>query len=241
MQLSERLGAVAAFVTPGSIVADVGCDHAYTSIYMAENKIASHIIAMDINEGPVRIASDNVNAYNMQKYIEVRQSDGLKSLAASDNIDTVLISGMGGNLMIDILKSNNPVMSSVKELVLQPQSDICRVRHYLHDNGFKIIREKMVVDGGKYYTVIKAARGQQTFDREYEYIYGKYLIEECDEVFVNYLKKLYAANTGIIKSLDKPGGDIHICRIKELNRDNAIISAILENTTGMEETQYEND
>ncbi len=229
MQLSKRLAAVASFVDCGSTVADIGCDHAYTSIYIAENKISLKVIAMDINAGPVNIAKNNVKVHGMQKYIEVRQSDGLKGISIKDNVDTVIISGMGGNLVCSILQSNDEVINNVNTLILQPQSDIYRVRHFLHDNGFKITAEKMVTDGGKYYTVIKAARGTQTFINEYEYIYGKYLIDTGDEILMDYLKKLYMSNIKIINRLSGSDSDIHIDRCRELKCDNMVISGILKN------------
>ncbi len=227
MQLSKRLYAAASFVTKGSVVADIGCDHAYTSIYIAENGIAKRVIAADINEGPVRTAKENVKACGMQKYIEVRQSCGLEKLRPEDNVDTLLISGMGGNLIIDILKGNAPVMENVKELILQPQSDIYRVRHFLHDTHFKIDAEKMIYDNEKYYTVIKAVRGTQTFDNEYEYIYGRYLIDNRDEIFMRYLKKLYASNLSIIDSLNKRDSETQAQRRMQLISDNEIISKLL--------------
>ena len=230
MQLSKRLYAVASFVTQDSVVADIGCDHAYTSIYLAENKIARHIIAADINAGPVSIAKDDIKTHNLQQYIDVRQSDGLMGICEEDNVDTILISGMGGNLIIDILRSNKPVMENVRELILQPQSDICRVRHFLHDTGFKIINEKMLLDNEKFYTIIKAVKGTQTFDKEYEYIYGKYLIDNCDETLECYLRKLYASNMNIINSLSDSDSDIHIQRCRQLLDNNKIVSDLLEKT-----------
>lgn len=228
MQLSERLRMTASFVTKGSVVADIGCDHAYTSIYLVMSGIARHVIATDINEGPVRIAKDNVKAHNMQKYIEVRQADGLGGLGKEDNVHTVLISGMGGNLIINILKTNDSVMACAGELVLQPQSDIYRVRHFLHDVGFMITKEKMLVENGKYYTIIKAVRGWQRYDNEYEYTYGKYLIDNRDDVFMEYLKKLCITNVGIMNTLTDKDSDSHIRRRRQLMEENRIISGILD-------------
>ena len=103
MQLSERLGAVADFVTPMSRLADVGTDHAYVPIFLVkENRITS-AIAMDIVDGPLKRAHDNICMYGMQDKIETRKSDGLKNLRPGE-ADTVVIAGMGGLLICRILE-----------------------------------------------------------------------------------------------------------------------------------------
>ena len=102
MQISERLKSIAECVNKGNIVADIGCDHGLTSIYMIVNNIAEYVYAMDINEGPLYAAHTNVKRYGLDKRIELRISDGIKALEESDNVQTILISGMGGQLIIDI-------------------------------------------------------------------------------------------------------------------------------------------
>lgn len=155
MQLSKRLKSVADFVTEGNRVADIGCDHAYTSIYLMENQIASHVIAMDINKGPLERAKKNIKLAGLESYIETRLSNGADKLEPEE-VDTILIAGMGGNLMVNILSNRKPVIDEVSELILQPQSEIFLVRKYLEEIGFDIIEESMLIDEGKYYVIIKA-------------------------------------------------------------------------------------
>jgi len=154
MIISNRLSKVANLVTIGNRVADIGCDHAYTSIYLIKNKISSKIIAMDINQGPLDRALENIKKYQYNKYIETRLSNGLDKLK-KDEVDTILISGMGGNLIVDILDKNLDTVYKVKELILQPQSDIYKVREYIKRIGFMIIDEDILIDEDKYYNIIK--------------------------------------------------------------------------------------
>ena len=96
MQLSKRLSAVAGFVTPGYKVADVGCDHAFTSIYLVANHISPQVIAMDVNLGPLERAKENIEKYKVEDRIIIRRSDGIKELEPGE-VDSVILAGMGRN------------------------------------------------------------------------------------------------------------------------------------------------
>ena len=118
MQISHRLERVASNVTCGGVVADIGCDHGFTSIYLIENKMADHVIAMDINKGPLERAKDHVREYNMENDIELRLSDGAKELVPGE-ADTLLISGMGGMLITKILNDSKEVVTTVRYFACQ--------------------------------------------------------------------------------------------------------------------------
>ena len=153
--LSERLRAVTELVTKGNRVADIGCDHAYTSIYLVEKGIVPCAIAMDINAGPIERAKENVALYGLTDKIAVRRSDGVKELRA-DEADTLLITGMGGLLMKKILSDKPEVTVASKELVLQPQSEVEELRRFLHSIGFVITAEQMRKEDGKFYVMFRA-------------------------------------------------------------------------------------
>ena len=135
MQLSLRLKTVADSVTGGNRVADVGCDHAYIAIHLAENNIAPRVVAMDVNKGPLSKAMENIEIRGLEDRIETRLSDGLARLNPGE-ADTVVIAGMGGALMVRILTEGESALKEVKELILQPQSEIFLVRRHLHTNGY---------------------------------------------------------------------------------------------------------
>ncbi len=155
MNLSKRLRMVADCVTKGNVVADVGCDHAYISIYLVEGKVAPGTIALDVNEGPLLRAQENIVSYGFESLISTRLSDGLHKLEPKE-ADSIVIAGMGGALMIRILEEGSECVKAAKELILQPQSEIWRVREYLHNLNFEITKEDMCIDEGKYYTVLHA-------------------------------------------------------------------------------------
>lgn len=200
MQLSKRLQAVAGMVTPGNRVADIGCDHAYTAIYLLTNRISPYVVAMDINQGPLDRAMENVERYGVADKISIRKSDGLKMLHPGE-VDTILIAGMGGRLMLQILTSRMKLVSAAKELVLQPQSEAYLVRKTLKELGYIIIKENMLKEDGKYYVIMKLKyNSDNLFDKSHhlikpEHIYfGRLLLEERNPVLLEYLyseKQLY--------------------------------------------------
>ncbi|MCD8132868.1 MAG: class I SAM-dependent methyltransferase [Clostridiales bacterium] len=160
IKLSGRMSALAALVTPGHRLADVGCDHGYIPIYLCQTDIIPSAIAMDVRPGPLARAGTNIAAYGLQERIRTRLSDGLRELG-EDEADTVLIAGMGGFLMRRILCEKDAVPGSVSELVLQPQSDIAGVRRCVRELGFVIADEDMVEEDGKFYPMMKAFRSRE--------------------------------------------------------------------------------
>jgi tRNA (adenine22-N1)-methyltransferase len=194
MQISKRLQAVADMVTPGNRVADIGCDHAYTAIYLLTNRISPYVIAMDINQGPLDRAKENAVRYGVEDKISIRKSDGLKMLNPGE-VDTILIAGMGGRLMLQILTSRMNIVSSAKELVLQPQSEAFLVRKTLKELGYVIIKENMLKEDGKYYVMMKLKPWSENInDKDYqllkpEHIYfGRLLLEERNPILLEHLQ-----------------------------------------------------
>lgn len=154
IKISERLTVAASLVSRGNVLADVGTDHGYVPIYLVEKKVIPRAIAMDINRGPLERAKEHIAQYGMGEYIQTRLSDGVSALSFGE-ADTILIAGMGGGLVMHILEDGAPVCQSARELVLQPQSELERVRRYLHEKGYVTDAEEMVEEEGKYYPMMR--------------------------------------------------------------------------------------
>ena len=186
--LSERMLRTAAMVSHGNRTADVGCDHAYTSIYLIKQGIAPQVVAMDVNAGPLARAKENVVKFGCEEQISLRLSDGLAALAPGE-ADTILIAGMGGPLTERILSAFPETLKTVKELVLQPQSEIAEVRRFLHRGGFRITAEDMLSEDGKYYVILRAEHGSEEAWTEEEYLFGKHLLHAASPVLSEFLEK----------------------------------------------------
>lgn len=176
MELSKRLQAIADMVTTGSRAADVGCDHGFVSIYLYENKIAPKVYAMDLREGPLQRAREHIEAKGFSDYIETRLSDGVEALAAGE-ADTLICAGMGGRLMAEILSKGHEKAAMMKELILQPQSELRYFREFLRQRGFVIVKENMIKEDGKFYPIIKAVYGGGKSGSEMVLAGGEYIGE----------------------------------------------------------------
>ncbi len=186
MELSKRLHAVAGLVTEGASVADIGTDHGYIPIYLMEKGIAAKVIATDLNKGPLKRAESHIRQKRLKSVIELRISDGLSGIRPGE-VDTMIAAGMGGGLVIKILSGGEAVVHTLKSMILQPQSEIYRVRQYVNEHGLRIAEEDMVEEGGKYYPVLKVVHGDREQYEAWEYLYGKRLIEARHPVLYQYL------------------------------------------------------
>lgn len=206
-KLSKRLLAVAGLVSKGNCVADIGTDHGYVPIYLVEQNIVKTAIAMDINEGPLLRARENIRQHGLDDYITARRSDGVLALKPKE-ADSVVIAGMGGGLVMKILTEGKEILSSVSELILQPQSEIEKVRHFLMEEGYRITAEDMVFEDGKYYPMMRVVHGTDRKDEpEIYFLYGKELLFQNHAVLADYLEKeekqLLGIKAQLLKENDK--------------------------------------
>lgn len=184
--ISKRLQTVALMVTPGNRVADVGTDHGFVPIWLIKNGISSKVLAMDVRKGPLDRAREHVEKYGLSDYIETRLSDGVEKLQKNE-VDTVIIAGMGGQLMANILKEGQDILKTVQELILSPHTDVDKVRRYLKEANWYIKEEKMLLDEGKYYVFLKAVQGENDYSTDIDFIYGKRLLESRTPIFLQYI------------------------------------------------------
>lgn len=228
IRLSKRMQAVADMVEEKKVV-DIGCDHAFVSIYLAQRPEVEAVIAMDVKKGPVDIARANVSQYNLSSKIDVRMSNGFDSLEVGE-AQVAIIAGMGGYLMIDILKAGFKHLRNGISLVLQPQSDIDEVRKYLTGVGYVICQEEMLIDEGKYYTVMKAivAEGKAVAYNQTEYSYGPILLADKHPVLKDYLDFSKKKNKELISKLSVMGTEKAQDRINQLEMEIEGIDKVLQ-------------
>jgi len=236
VKLSKRLLTVANMVTKGNVVADIGTDHGYLPIYLVQNNISGHVIAMDVNKGPLNKASQNIRQLHLENKIDIRLSDGLDVLEKNE-ANTVTICGMGGKLIAKILESGRDKISQDNELILSPQSEIHLFREYLLQNEYRIVKEDMVIDDGKFYVIIKCTLNSKTFPCEtvqFETVeaeifeantvqydahlkYGKYLLEHKNDILKEFLLKERKSYLKIRENVDNCNSELVEERIKEID------------------------
>lgn len=151
--LSKRLKLIASLVPSGARVCDIGADHGYLSIALSNRGNVKTVIAADINEKPLKIAEKNINNADAQG-IDLRLGDGL-SVVHSDEVDTVVIAGIGGEVIAGILKNGKNVAARHDiTLILQPTTSADLLRLFLCENGYEIISETPIFENEKLYSVM---------------------------------------------------------------------------------------
>lgn len=161
--LSRRLQAIVDLAGTGGVLCDVGCDHAHVPIRLLQEGKYARAIGMDVIGGPLEKAAGNLRLYGMEDAVELRLSDGLDAFRAGE-ADTLVITGMGGSMMREILLREPSKTGSFAALVLGPQSDPDKVRSALRALGFAIGEERLLFEDGKYYPVIWASEDPDPAD-----------------------------------------------------------------------------
>ena len=158
MQLDARLAAIAAFVPHGTVLADIGGDHAYLAATLVMEGIAPRAVVGDLSAGACAAARRTVGAQRLTREIDVRQGDGLSVLAPGE-AESIVIAGMGGALITEILSGAPDILAHVQTLVLQPMNSAARLRRWLYENGWNIVDETLARANGRLYEIIRAERG----------------------------------------------------------------------------------
>ena len=158
LELTPRLQAVARLVPPNAALADIGTDHAYLPAWLLGRGQVRSAIAADISKGPLDRAKLTAQQYDCTDRMEFRLCDGLAGIAP-DEVDTIVIAGMGGETIAAILQAAPWVCNGRYTLILQPMSAQPDLRGWLWYNGFSIQKEELVREGDKLYNILVASYG----------------------------------------------------------------------------------
>jgi len=192
---SIRLSEIASFILPKKVVADIGSDHGYLPIFLAQTGEFQKIIAGEVSLGPYHSALNNVQKIGVRNIVDVRLGNGL-SVLELDEVEIIVIAGMGGKLITDILETGKEKLNKVIRLILQPNVAEHHVRRWLYYNKYQIIAEKIIKDDNHIYEIIVAEpikRGENfwiealretEYDLEELFIFGPILLKKKSGVFI---------------------------------------------------------
>lgn len=200
MKLSPRLQAIVDYVPIGAVVADIGTDHGYIPVYLVDKKISSKVIATDINEGPLRNAGNYISKESFEDIIETRLGNGLKCLLPSE-VDTVIIAGMGGLLISEILENSKEITQTINSFILQPMVASEELRRFLYENSYRILDEKLAKEGDKLYEIMLVTHGEDTIDKDIYFEIGKKIVDNRDKYLKEFLENKIRKTEKILNSL----------------------------------------
>ena len=150
------------------------------------------------------MARRNIDKYGVAKSIVLSLGDGLEKMP--DDIDTIVMSGMGGNTIIDILENSKDMLLSIKTIVVSPHNSLYDVRRYVNKIGYYIDDEEMIYDQGKYYTVIKFQRGQKNYSDE-QLFFGPILLMKRNSIFCRYCSELLQKDEILLKTIPQSSNE----------------------------------
>lgn len=214
--MNLRLNTLANMVNSKSRVADIGTDHAYLPIELVKSGKIDYAIASDIAKGPLENAKKDIAEAGLSDQIETRLGSGLETVTHADEIDTVVIAGMGGKLMTDILDTAWNKEYHFKTLVLEPNIGEAGVRNWLMMHDYQIIAEKLIAEAGHTYELIKAKLTEEKHDlTEKEIFFGPFIVREKNPVFYQKWRGQLVYNQNLLQNLNK-------AKKKDENRINAV-------------------
>ncbi len=209
--IDERLKSLTKYVNKNDKIIDIGCDHALLDIYLVKNNIVDKIIVSDVSKNALMQGINNINKYNLNDKIFARCGNGLEVLNSNDDIDTVIISGMGSNTIIDIL--NNEYLNKIDKLIIQSNKDYYLLRKEINKLGFITYKEEVIIVNNKLYINIVFVRGYKEYSlEELKYgnrnminreLYYDYLINKYDKILMKVNKEKQNAIKKEIKDITK--------------------------------------
>jgi tRNA (adenine22-N1)-methyltransferase len=189
IEISARLYSIAKLIPAGLRVADIGSDHAYLPTYLVQTGKSPFVVAGEVNEGPYNAAKKQIEEAGLQKYVQVRKGDGLSVLREGE-ADVIVIAGMGGGLITQILQEGRDKLKKAKQLVLQPNVGEELVRSFALEHGWQLIAEEMVEEDDHIYEILSFVQGdghlpyrQQIYPFHLLLKMGPYLLQQQGPIF----------------------------------------------------------
>ncbi len=217
MKLSERLQYIADEIKKGETMADIGCDHGFLPLYLMEKHKCPKVIMTDVSGGSLKKAETNCKLVKPKGDYELRLGDGIDVLSDGE-VDVVVMAGMGGLLIADMLKWNLKKSRSIKRYILQPRNNPGRLRYFLACNGFSIVKEGLVREGKFLCEILTVESGlapvfteetpQPVYSAEFEYPAA--LITVGGDLTEEYLNRHLETEHQILAKIEENANDAQL-------------------------------
>lgn len=202
----NRLITIANMVIKGKPVADIGADHALLTIYMLEKGLIPNAIVTDIIDGPYERAEEAIAASPYKDNVEVRKGDGIDIIKPHE-VATIVIAGMGGDVIADIISRDWNKAESFERYILQPMSRPQVVRELLGRRGWQLNEERVVYENNKFFVILNYTPANTPYElTPLEAEIGIQLLNNDYEYKKGYLQSFLNKYAGIIRSLEKSSG-----------------------------------
>ncbi|MDA8442347.1 MAG: class I SAM-dependent methyltransferase [Peptococcaceae bacterium] len=226
IELKARLAAIAAYVPQGSIVIDVGTDHAYLPIFLLQQKICARAVGIDIHQGPYQSALAQVEQQCLSDRITLYLGDGLKPLKPGEG-NLVVAAGMGGTTIKEVLEARPDVLAQVQRLILQPMVAGAALRRWLLENGWAIVAERLVEEDERIYEIIVAEPGSQPVPVDILLELGPLIVAAQDSLLPPLIAGKVEALEEVLRQLNKTERPDAVDKRQEILRKISELKGIL--------------
>ncbi|HEU4965494.1 MAG TPA: class I SAM-dependent methyltransferase [Bacilli bacterium] len=213
--LSNRLARIASYVPTGVKTADIGSDHAFLPIHLAQSGKSVYAVAGELNLGPFKAAERNVRQQGLTDRVSVRRGDGLAVIEPGE-VDVITVSGMGGGTIKEILAADTSKLQGVSRLVLSPQGDADTLRRWLLEQGWQIVDEDLLIEDDKLYEFVVAERGEMKIDNPLALEFGPLLLARKHPLLVERLDYEIGKLDRALQGVEKATGPAAEARKQEL-------------------------
>ena len=200
IKLSNRLKKIAELVDFGATVIDVGTDHGYVPNFLCEKKISRDIIATDISKNSLEKSIELTKKMGNEKFIRNILANGI----VKENRDNIIIAGLGGIQISEIILNSIEISKSAKKLILQPMQKTNILRRELNNMGFEIIDEEIIFEDDRYFEIIIVKfNGKKKSLDELDFYFSNILINKKDKVYLSYLSERKFELEKILNKINK--------------------------------------
>ncbi len=229
MKLKPRLAGVASFIPSGSVVADIGTDHAYLPVHLVTEKACPRVIAVEKSVKNAKKAKETVTLFNLGYKVDVRTGDGLLALKEQDGVEVVVLAGMGGLSICRILTAAGEDLRRYRRIVLQPMGNLPLVRRWLFAHGFSFSCEKLVLEKGHFYEIIAAEKGNEIISEPIYLELGPDLLRGKDPLVIPWLEEKIKHYEEILQGLGMARCGKEDIRWKYYYHRHQTVKGVLEN------------
>ncbi|WP_100011177.1 tRNA (adenine(22)-N(1))-methyltransferase [Lentibacillus sediminis] len=231
VRLSRRLQAVADYLPTSAYFADIGSDHAYLPCYVCLRDKTARAIAGEVKQGPWQRASDTVKQYGMEQKVDVRLGDGMEILSPGE-AKQIVIAGMGGSLIANILEEGKEKLENVKRIIAQPNVDARNTRRWLQKNGFAVTDEVIIEEHGHIYEIIAADRHTENDpyeenQLEQQLLFGPVLLNKRPDAFYRKWEEEYSKLQFVMQEMKK-AKTTNAEKMEEFSREAKWIREVLQ-------------
>ena len=223
----NRLECIKSMVDKCRTAADIGTDHGYVAEMLLKEGICEKVIATDLNEGPLNRAMEHLTSAKLKDKCDFRLGSGLTVLGEGE-ADAIIIAGMGGDLISEVIETSKDVAMKARQLILRPMTAVDNLRRYLTENGFKIIDENIVREYHHFYFIIKAKKGNTKKEDDIYYEISKIILNKREPLMSDYIHRVLNTNEKIISSLEKEKNVEYNEKIESLKQKNRKIRELIK-------------